>query len=373
MADQEREINYEAARQNQLTATNPTTTTRSMPGTIRKNSNGGYIVDVTMNGQRKTAKCRLKKDADKKKSELIQSFKNSYEGKKSTSRIRLDMTIEEGQKLVLDRKYKNMASYDSVQGGLNKLLYFYGRDFKLKDINSENFFEYTEDGLAQDILPSTLNKHRGYLLQVFSIALVYGKIRKEEIPILPPRLRDVKRPKRIFSKEEESFFINYWRKCGYEQLADLYQWSIDLCARWGEGQKLRSGDVDLKNGLVTFRQPKNTETRTVAMTKRAIECIRPWVSNDKREHVWQGEGLKYHQLRRLIDQVKSELGLEEDKALTWHSCRHTGATRIAQAGVSLSELMAFGGWKSLASVQCYLHLDTKKLSRCVAAREEALN
>jgi len=343
-----------------------------MPGTIRKNSNGGYTVDVSMNGQRKTAKCRLKRDADKKKSELIQSFKNSYEGKKSTSRIRLDLTLEEGKKLVLERHYKDMTSYKSVDGGLNKIIYFYGKDFKLKDIDAENFFEYTEDGLAQDLLPSTLNHHRTYLLMVFTIAERFGKLSREDVPKLPPSLKDIKRGRRIFSKEEESFFINYWKKCGYEQLADLYQWSIDLCARWGEGQKLRSGDVDLKNGLVTFRQPKNKDTRTVAMTKRAIECIRPWVSNDKREYVWQGEGLKYHQLVRLIKQVKFELGLEEDKALTWHSCRHTGATRIAQAGVSLSELMAFGGWKSLASVQCYLHLDTKKLSRCVAALEEAV-
>ena len=372
MADQKREINYEAARQNQVTTTNPTTTTRPMPGTIRKNSNGGYTVDVSMNGQRKTAKCKLKRDADKKKSELIQSFKNSYEGKKSTSRIRLDLTLEEGKKLVLDRKYKDMPSYKSVDGGVNKLIYFYGKDFKLKNINSENFFAYTEDGLSQDILPSTLNKHRGYLLQVFSIALVYGKIRKEEIPTLPPRLRDVKRHKRIFTTEEESFIIAFWTNCGYFHLADLFQWSIDLCARWGESQKLKSGDVDLKNGLVTFRQPKNKDTRTVAMTKRAIECIRPWVSKDKNEFVWRSDELNYHTLRRLIDQVKFELGLEEDKALTWHSCRHTGATRIAQAGVSLSELMAFGGWKSLASVQCYLHLDTKKLSRCVAALEEAV-
>ena len=373
MADQEREINYEAARQNQVTTTNPTTTTKPMPGTIRKNSNGGYTVDVSMNGQRKTAKCRLKKEAEKKKSELIQSFRRSYEGKKSTSRIRLDTTIEEGQKIVLERHYKDMPSYDSAKGGLNKFIYFVGKDFLLKNINSEVFYEYTEDGLAQDLLPSTLNRHRTYLLMVFTICERFGKIKREEIPTLPPSLRDVKRGRRIFSKEEENFFINYWKKCGYEQLADLFQWSIDLCARWGEGQKLRSGDVDLKRGLVTFRDPKNKDTRTVAMTKRAIECIRPWVSNDKREYVWQGEGLKYHQLVRLIKQVKFELGLEEDKALTWHSCRHTGATRIAQAGVSLSELMAFGGWKSLASVQCYLHLDTKKLSRCVAALEDALN
>ena len=343
-----------------------------MPGTIRKNSNGGYTVDVSMNGQRKIAKCKLKKDAEKKKSELIQSFKNSYEGKKSTSRIRLDMTLEESKPFAITRKYKRMKSLKSFDGGMNKLIYFYGKDFLLKNINPENFFEYTEDGLAQDLTPNTLNKHRGYLKQVISLAKIYKKLKESDNPTLPPALPDIKRPKRIFTKDEENYFIYYFKRCGYEHLADLFQWSIDLCARWGESQKLKSGDVDLKNGLVTFRQPKNTETRTVAMTKRAIECIRPWVSKDKNEFVWRSDELNYHTLRRLIDQVKFELGLEEDKALTWHSCRHTGATRIAQAGVSLSELMAFGGWKSLASVQCYLHLDTKKLSRCVAALEEAV-
>ena len=344
-----------------------------MPGTIRKNSNGGYTVDVSMNGQRKTAKCRLKKDAEKKKSELIQSFKRSYEDKTSTSRIRLDMTLEESKPFAITRKYKRMKSLKSFDGGMNKLIYFYGKDFLLKNINPENFFEYTEDGLAQDLTPNTLNKHRGYLKQVISLAKIYKKLKESDNPTLPPALPDVKRPKRVFTKDEEETFKTYFQQCGFYQLADLFQWSIDLCARWGEAKKLEVRDVDLKRGLVTFRDPKNTETRTVAMTKRAIECITPWTrSKQKKDKVWTSDGLEYYQVVRLINQTKNELGLEEDKALTWHSCRHTGATRIAQAGVSLSELMAFGGWKSLASVQCYLHLDTKKLSRCVAALEEAV-
>jgi site-specific recombinase XerD len=41
---------------------------------------------------------------------------------------------------------------------------------------------------------------------------------------------------------------------------------------------------------------------------------------------------------------------------TWHSCRHTYASRLAMAGVDLRTIQALGGWKTLSQVQRYAHL-----------------
>ena len=52
-----------------------------------------------------------------------------------------------------------------------------------------------------------------------------------------------------------------------------------------------------------------------------------------------------------------------------HSGRRTFITNLASKGISLVQLMTFGGWSSLAAVKRYLHLSTDALSACVEALE----
>jgi site-specific recombinase XerD len=63
-------------------------------------------------------------------------------------------------------------------------------------------------------------------------------------------------------------------------------------------------------------------------------------------------------------------GLADDRALSIHTTRHTCASKLASRGIPLHQLMAYGGWTSLASVQRYLHLHTDALAACVNALED---
>ena len=60
----------------------------------------------------------------------------------------------------------------------------------------------------------------------------------------------------------------------------------------------------------------------------------------------------------LFREAKAFMGLADDKALTIHCTRHTGASRLAAKNCSLSLIMAAGGWKSLANVKRYTHFNT---------------
>jgi site-specific recombinase XerD len=77
----------------------------------------------------------------------------------------------------------------------------------------------------------------------------------------------------------------------------------------------------------------------------------------------------YAQFRRLFEAAKEAIGLGDDEALSIHTTRHTAASKMASAGVSLPILMQFGGWTSLASVQRYCHLSHDALAVCVVALE----
>jgi site-specific recombinase XerD len=71
----------------------------------------------------------------------------------------------------------------------------------------------------------------------------------------------------------------------------------------------------------------------------------------------------------LFEAAKEGVGLGDDDSLSVHVTRHTCASKLASAGIPLHQLMAFGGWTSLASVQRYLHIHTDALAACVAALE----
>jgi integrase len=61
--------------------------------------------------------------------------------------------------------------------------------------------------------------------------------------------------------------------------------------------------------------------------------------------------------------------------VTFHSLRHTGATRAIQAGATLRDLQALGGWRDIKSVMRYTRPTTEdgalvdRMSRPVGARD----
>jgi site-specific recombinase XerD len=44
---------------------------------------------------------------------------------------------------------------------------------------------------------------------------------------------------------------------------------------------------------------------------------------------------------------------------------------MAQANVSLAQIQAFGGWRSIQAIQRYVHVQTDRLAGCVDALHAA--
>jgi len=78
----------------------------------------------------------------------------------------------------------------------------------------------------------------------------------------------------------------------------------------------------------------------------------------------------YLRYQRLFSQARLALGLADDRALSIHTTRHACASKLASRGIPLHQLMTYGGWTSLASVQRYLHPHTDALAACTNALED---
>ena len=118
-------------------------------------------------------------------------------------------------------------------------------------------------------------------------------------------------------------------------------------------------EVDIYRKRVLYPKTKNNNARTVPLTDAALNAITPYMPAISTTKVW---GIKYKEWQYQFEMAKNAIGLSEDKQLTTHCARHTCATRLTALGVSLPQVMQWGGWNSLKAVQRYAHVDITQLT-----------
>ena len=74
------------------------------------------------------------------------------------------------------------------------------------------------------------------------------------------------------------------------------------------------------------------------------------------------------QLRRHWDKAKATMGLEDDDQFVFHVCRHTCATRLANADVDVLTIKTWLGHKRIETTQRYTHVKSSNLSRALHKR-----
>lgn len=327
-----------------------------MPGSVRRTPDG-WIADVTINGTRRTAKRRTKAEALEAKREMLETLiaRNSGQGD--------GITIADARALSLRIRWAGTASERTAGIYSRCAVDHFGPYTQLGAITAPMVQEWRQALLAAGNRPGTVNRKVSALRAMMSDAVLHGHL--SAIPALPQQLPNRNTRDRVFSDEEVAGFCAYFRGVGQPAAADLFIFLLESCCRWGEAEKLIGKDVDLERGRVTFWQTKNGKARSVPLTRRAVDALALHLPPVPTHRVW---GYRYTQFEKLYAQAKGYLGIT-DPALTIHSTRHTCASKLASRGIPLHQLMAFGGWTSLQSVQRYLHLHTDALASCVAALE----
>lgn len=139
--------------------------------------------------------------------------------------------------------------------------------------------------------------------------------------------------------------------------------------RRNEGVHLHTDDIQLDNGIVHVRKGKNYKERFVpinATNAKYLESYiydyRPqWAKSKKEARLFlaatgrpsTGGGL-YLRLK-LMQQQSDDTALQQ-KDIGLHTLRHSIATHLLQAGMSLEKIARFLGHSTLDSTQIYTHL-----------------
>lgn len=328
-----------------------------MSGSVRRTPTG-WVADVTVAGQRKTALCKTKQEALGRKRELLELLLH-----KDASPLPL-FSMQDARRLSMDVRWRGCSSERTAGLYSQAAVDYFGANTLLSDITTPQIDAWRRHLLASGNRPATVNKKVSALRAMFSDAQLRGHI--TTTPQFPKQLKLKNTKDRVISDEERDGMCQYLVSIGHPAAADCLVFLLESCARWGEVERLRGEDVDLVNRKVTFSETKANRTRSVPLTARAVEALEPHIPAVRRQHVFS---YKYWEFQRLFQKAKEAIGCGEDEALSVHTTRHTCASKLAARGIPLHQLMSFGGWTSLASVQRYLHLQTDALAACVAALE----
>lgn len=206
--------------------------------------------------------------------------------------------------------------------------------------------------------PSTIN-HR---LSMASVLL--------EVADLPPHgvkhlsVLNSRRSRRV--RDEELQGVIQWclanhQRVGATAMADLVLVGRHTTARLGELLALRWADIYLDRGMAVIRDPKNGHTRTAHLNEVATRVL-------QQRQAAGGEGpfasLGKWQACALWRGARKALGLENDPEFVFHvATRHEGLSRLGDAGLSAYEVQQYGGHKTLAASQRYVHLSTSTMAR----------
>jgi len=237
---------------------------------------------------------------------------------------------------------------------------------KLDEITTadvEHFLASLREG-ERAVAPASVNRYRDLLSGLFKRAMRLGLVASNPVRGIP-KLREAGRRLMYLPPDgvEEAALWNMLAPT----LRPLFTVSLHTGFRWSEQIALRWRDADVLSGLITVGRSKNGATRQVPMNAVVRSIVfdlgtqrqRP---NDPEELIFSGA---YRTVARVfslaVRQAQTALrtaGKDGSRldGYTWHSNRHSFASRLVMAGVDLRTVQELGGWKTLGMVQRYAHL-----------------
>lgn len=140
-----------------------------------------------------------------------------------------------------------------------------------------------------------------------------------------------------------------------------------LGLRIGEAVSLQVGDIDSQRMMVHVHRGKGAKDRYIPLAGSTLKVLRAlWESHRNPTFLFPAEGRDHQDgsqsktpisistVQGAIKQITEQLNF--GKKVSTHTLRHSYATHLLEAGVSLKAIQKYLGHKSLQTTMVYLHL-----------------
>ena len=266
------------------------------------------------------------------------------------------ISLEEFGKRYMEYAKANKRSWLRDQQMLENLYSFFGKERQFGEITPVNIEGYKIHRRVK-VSGATVNRELALLKRMFNLAINWDLF----LNVNPVRkvkfFREFNTGLRVLSSEEEKSLIQN----ASPYLQDLIRFAVNTGLRIGEIFSLRWSNVDLKKGLLTIFSPKTEKLREVPInleTRKVLEAS--WLGKKNEVVFYNPETGK-----PFVD-LKAGFGLACSKAgisgVTWHTLRHTFASRLVNRGVDIVTVKELLGHSSISVTMRYAHtnIDSKR-------------
>jgi len=149
----------------------------------------------------------------------------------------------------------------------------------------------------------------------------------------------------------------------------LIEFMYSAGLRISECINLRMEDVDFKENLCIVRQGKGKKDRITLLSKDLAESLQNYYS---RENISsgliffnkQGRALSARNVQKIVSSAAKRAGIK--KKVTPHKLRHSFATHLLEAGVSIRIIQELLGHSSLQTTQIYTRVSKETIKGVVS-------
>jgi integrase len=332
---------------------------------------------------RESAKTRSKEMARRAENARRRELEESYHGLKKRAAPKLfHIAAEEW----LDLKKPTLAerSYQIEQANLKHILPTFGRRL-VTDIEAKDISQYQQQRLKENASPKTINLEVGTLRAILRRNRLWAAI-QPDVRMLPTR-DDVGR---AVTPEEEAKLLTACGESRSRSLLPAVTLALNTCMRYSEIRLLRWRQVDFAGRCLSVGKSKSHygTGRTIPLNARADAVLEFWSSNfpdrqpahyvfPSERYGAAGNAFKACVYRtdptKPIGRWKEAWESARDRAgvqCRFHDLRHTGCTRMLEAGVPFPVLAVLMGWSPATTVRMakrYGHIGQKALRAAVEA------
>jgi len=210
--------------------------------------------------------------------------------------------------------------------------------------------------------PPTINRYFSYLRHVLTLAVNDGKIDRNPmsgVKFFPEAIKT-----RFLTDDE----IARLRHLMEPRVWEMVAFAIETGLRRSEQFNLRWSQIDMDNRVLNLPMPKGSKSRYVPLTDGVCALLSGWDSFTKSPFVFPGKDpLKPLDARSFVrwyfDPALRRAGIV---GASWHSLRHTAATRRVLSGASLYGVQQLLGHRDIKTTARYSHLTPGFMQETVA-------
>jgi integrase len=242
---------------------------------------------------------------------------------------------------------------------ISKVLERFFKGMHINTISSWHVEKYKSKRKADGLCLSTVNRELTVLKRIFNLGIQWKLVNENPVTGVKFFKIPIQKP-RVLSEEEFKMLYN----SASEHLKPILFVAISTGMRKGEILNLQWKDINFEENYIVVRDSKNYESRDIPISdllKRALLRLKQ-VDREEDYLFCYHDKKPIEYLYRSFGTALKRSGINK---CTFHTLRHTFATRVVMAGVDIVTLKELLGHKTIQMTMRYSHPSPEHKKRAV--------